>query len=167
MVHAGTRLYQKSNARCGHPFLERTDKPREAIAEAARELDRLRNNWLNPPEWTRTETLTFPGSVAGPWARYIEPLSRRAHAASSGVDAGAKQSVGLVRYPRLVPKDDECAKELKKRTLTNLYNQRPAWLNLAHAKLDAAAVAAYGWPPTLSDDELLAKLLELNLSRAT
>jgi hypothetical protein len=95
-------------------------------------LDRLRNNWLNPPEWTRTETLTFPGSVAGPWARYIEPLSRRAHAASSGVDAnspgvdaGAKQAVGTVRYPRLVPKDAECAKELKKRTLTNLYNQRP------------------------------------------
>jgi hypothetical protein len=43
----------------------------------------------------------------------------------------------------------------------------PPWLDLAHAKLDAAAVAAYGWPPTLSDDELLAKLLELNLSRAT
>jgi len=77
------------------------------------------------------------------------------------------QSVGTsgiatVRYPRLVPKDEECAKELKKRTLTNLYNQRPAWLGLTHQKLDAAVFAAYGWPITLTDDELLAKLLALN-----
>jgi hypothetical protein len=72
-----------------------------------------------------------------------------------------------VRYPRLVPKDEECAKELKKRTLTNLYNQRPTWLDLAHQKLDAAVFAAYGWPLSLSDDELLAKLLALNLERAS
>jgi type II restriction/modification system DNA methylase subunit YeeA len=37
-------------------------------------------------------------------------------------------------------------KELAKRTLTNLYNQRPTWLDLAHKKLDAAVFAAYGWP---------------------
>src|SRR5437870_2805204 len=35
--------------------------------------------------------------------------------------------------------------ELKKRTLTNLYNQRPEWLTLAHRKLDAAVLDAYGW----------------------
>jgi hypothetical protein len=52
------------------------------------------------------------------------------------------------------------------RTLTNLYNARPAWLDLAHQKLDAAVFAAYGWPTTLSDDDLLARLLELNLARA-
>ena len=75
--------------------------------------------------------------------------------------------IGTVRYPRLVPKDADCAKELKKRTLTNLYNQRPTWLVLAHQKLDAAVFAAYGWPATLSDDELLAKLLALNLARST
>ena len=74
--------------------------------------------------------------------------------------------LGIVRYPRLVPKDEACAKELKKRTLTNLYNQKPAWLELAHKKLDEAVFAAYGWSPTISDDELLAKLLALNLSRA-
>jgi hypothetical protein len=76
--------------------------------------------------------------------------------------------VATVRYPRLVPKDDECAKELKKRTLTNLYNQRPAWLDLAHQKLDAAVFAAYGWPEPsdqLSDQEVLARLLKLNLER--
>jgi len=55
--------------------------------------------------------------------------------------------------------------ELKKRTLTNLYNQRPTWLDNAHKKLDAAVCAAYGWPVDLSDDEILAELLELNLER--
>ena len=42
--------------------------------------------------------------------------------------------------------------ELKKRTLTNLYNQRPTWLDLAHRKLDAAVCDAYGWPHDLSDE---------------
>ena len=74
--------------------------------------------------------------------------------------------LATVRYPRLVPLDAACAKELKKRTLTNLYNQRPAWLDLAHRRLDEAVFAAYGWPPTLTDDELLARLLELNLARS-
>ena len=56
--------------------------------------------------------------------------------------------------------------ELKKRTITNLYNQRPVWLDLAHRKLDAAVFAAYGWPADLSDEEILARLLTLNLERA-
>jgi hypothetical protein len=55
---------------------------------------------------------------------------------------------------------------MKKRTLTNLYNQRPTWLDLAHQKLDAAVFAAYGWPANLPDDDLLAALLALNLERA-
>ena len=66
----------------------------------------------------------------------------------------------------MVPKDPDCAESLKKRTLTNLYNQRPAWLDLAHQKLDAAVFAAYGWDPGISDEELLEKLLALNLERA-
>jgi len=55
---------------------------------------------------------------------------------------------------------------LKERTLTNLYNARPAWLENAHRKLDEAVLAAYGWPATITDDELLRRLLELNQSRA-
>ena len=54
----------------------------------------------------------------------------------------------------------------KQRTLTNLYNARPAWLDLAHRALDAAVLAAYGWPKDLTDDEILARLLALNLERA-
>lgn len=73
---------------------------------------------------------------------------------------------GVLGYPRIIPKDEECAAKLKKRTLTNLYNERPAWLAHAHTKLDEAVFAAYGWPPDLSDDALLAKLLALNLERA-
>jgi len=73
--------------------------------------------------------------------------------------------IGTVRYPRIVPRDAECAKKLKKRTLTNLYNERPTWLDLAHKKLDEAVFAAYNWDPGMSAEELLEKLLALNLER--
>lgn len=70
-------------------------------------------------------------------------------------------------YPdRILPVSPEAEKELKKRTLTNLYNARPAWLVNAHAKLDEAVAAAYGWPANLSDDEILARLFALNQERA-
>ena len=58
------------------------------------------------------------------------------------------------------------AAELRKRTLTNLYNQRPTWLDNIHARLDAAAADAYVWPADLPDAEILEKLLALNLERA-
>ncbi|MGB8673681.1 MAG: DNA methyltransferase [Candidatus Acidiferrales bacterium] len=61
---------------------------------------------------------------------------------------------------------DATEDELKKRTLTNLYNARPAWLAEAHRKLDEAVFAAYGWPSTLTDAELLERLLKLNHERA-
>jgi type II restriction/modification system DNA methylase subunit YeeA len=53
----------------------------------------------------------------------------------------------------------------EQRTLTNLYNQRPTWLELAHKKLDEAVFAAYGWKSDLTDEEILEKLLSLNLER--
>jgi len=56
--------------------------------------------------------------------------------------------------------------ELKQRTLTNLYNQRPTWLDLAHTKLDRAVLDAYGWPHDIADEEILVRLLALNLERA-
>jgi hypothetical protein len=52
-----------------------------------------------------------------------------------------------------------------KRKLTNLYNQRSTWLDLARKSLDEAVFAAYRWRSDLSDDEILEKLLELNLER--
>ncbi len=58
------------------------------------------------------------------------------------------------------------ADQLRRRTLTNLYNEYPTWLAHAHATLDAAVAAAYGWPADLADGEVLERLLELNLERA-
>ena len=58
------------------------------------------------------------------------------------------------------------ADQLRRRTLTNLYNDYPSWLANAHATLDAAVAAAYGWPPDLPDAEALQRLLALNLERA-
>ena len=128
------------------PLPDATTEQQAAIADAAKELNELRERWLNPPEWTREEVLEFPASAVGPWVRYVKD--------------------GVARYPRRVPKDADAAKQLAKRTLTNLYNERPTWLANAHAKLDAAASAAYGWPVTLTDDEILEHLLKLNHDRA-
>jgi type II restriction/modification system DNA methylase subunit YeeA len=70
-------------------------------------------------------------------------------------------------YPdRILPKSDEAAAILKKRTLTNLYNARPAWLASAHAALDAAVAAAYGWPEDIATEDALARLFALNQARA-
>jgi type II restriction/modification system DNA methylase subunit YeeA len=75
-------------------------------------------------------------------------------------------------YPdRLLPNNDAAAAELKKRTLTNLYNARPTWLDHAHRSLDEAVAEAYGWGDAwragkLTDDEILARLFRLNQERA-
>ena len=69
-------------------------------------------------------------------------------------------------YPkRAVPRDDAAAKDLKFRTLTNLYNVRPRWLTAAHADVDAAVAAAYGWNTDVPDSEVLDALMVLNLAR--
>ena len=68
-------------------------------------------------------------------------------------------------YPkRPVARNDAAAKELKARTLTNLYNARPQWLADAHATLDAAVAAAYGWEAGISEDDALGSLLRSNLA---
>jgi type II restriction/modification system DNA methylase subunit YeeA len=67
---------------------------------------------------------------------------------------------------RLLPRSPAAAATLAKRTLTALYNERPRWLADAHAALDAAVAAAYGWPADIPAEEALARLLALNLARA-
>ena len=108
----------------------------ERIAAAARRLNELREAWLNPPEWVD-------------WV--ITPEEEKA---------------GFPKRPVAKPGHEA---DLKKRTLTNLYNARPAWLNLAHRELDAAVAAAYGWTdytPEMAEEEILRRLLALNLERA-
>ena len=143
------------------PFPRAMPEQESAIAAAAKELNELRERWLNPPEWTQTHVLEFPGTIGGPWDRYIDKSK-----IPESCIPNPESCISTVRYPRLEPRDAECAAKLKKRTLTNLYNERPAWLDMAHKKLDAAVSAAYGWPAGLTDDEILTRLLALNLERA-
>jgi type II restriction/modification system DNA methylase subunit YeeA len=107
-----------------------------------------------------TPTSTFE-SYPFPWPPGSEPNG------SPIVEAIAEAARELVakRDAWLNP-PDASAEELKKRTLTNLYNARPAWLADAHRKLDEAVFVAYGWPSTLTDAELLERLLALNHQRA-
>ena len=66
-------------------------------------------------------------------------------------------------YPRRpVARDEVASKDLKARTLTNLYNPRPQWLADAHSELDAAVAAAYGWDVGITDDDALSRLLAMN-----
>ena len=106
----------------------------EAIGAAAKELNALREEWLNPRALTPGQGFGSP-----------DP------AGEGGTDGGG---VGISES------------ELKKRTLTKLYNERPQWLANAHETLDKAVFAAYGWDPKLEDGDVLAKLLALNLERA-
>jgi len=110
------------------------------------------------PRYTPTTTFeTFPF----PWPPGSEP------AGDPRVQAIAAAAADLVqkRDAWLNPPGATEA-QLKKRTLTNLYNERPTWLHLAHRRLDEAVAAAYGWPADLEDEEILARLLALNLERA-
>ena len=108
----------------------------DEIAAAAKSLNEHRNNWLNPFEWTD-------------WLRTPE-----------------EEKTGYPLRPIAKPGHEA---DLKKCTLTNLYNLRPAWLDNAHKTLDAAVAKAYGWndyTPEMPDEEILRRLLELNLVRA-
>lgn len=122
------------------------------IASAAHALDALRQRWLNPPEWTHRVPEVVPlGMEHSPYPDRIEPRP------------------GISEADR---------KALEKRTLTNLYNQRPAWLASAHEALDLAVAAAYamgdeegadfwrGFNAQTADDAILTRLLALNLQRA-
>ncbi len=71
-------------------------------------------------------------------------------------------------YPEIVVATTGHEQDLKRRTLTNLYNDRPTWLVKVHQELDAAVAAGYGWAdytPAMPDDEIVARLLKLNLAR--
>ncbi len=133
------------------PFPDPIEAQKATIAEAARRLDEMRNNSLRPASLLRHELTEFVGSIDGPWSRYVHDPDER--------------GIGTVRYPRLVPKDAHVF-DIAKRTLTNLYNERPTWLDLAHKALDEAVFDAYGWDPSMTDEQILAALLKLNLERS-
>lgn len=107
-----------------------------------------------------TPTTTFE-TFPCPWPPGQEP------AGDPRVAAIAEAARELVEQrDRWLNPPDASEDELKRRTLTNLYNQRPTWLTLAHRRLDEAVLDAYGWPPDVGNEELLARLLALNGERA-
>lgn len=137
----------------------------------------------NDPQYTPTEgfeTFPFPDGLTpdipeaaythDPRAIAISNAARRLNELRenwlSPQDLVRREPEVVPGYPdRILPVDEKAAAILKKRTLTILYNERPAWLDHAHRELDEAVAAAYGWPASLSDDEILARLFELNQER--
>ena len=92
------------------------------------------------------------------------PFPRSTDAQQDAIGAAAAE-LNQLREGWLNP-EGVSAVELRRRTLTNLYNQRPTWLDNAHTALDAAVADAYGWPADSADGEILEGLLALNLERA-
>lgn len=140
----------------------------------------------NDPVYTPTdcfETFPFPDGFA-PLANYsADPRAQKIAGAAARLnelrenwlnpaDLVTRVPEVVAGYPdRIAPKSDAAAKELSKRTLTNLYNARPAWLVNAHRTLDEAVAEAYGWGDdwrsgALTDDEILARLFRLNQERS-
>ena len=130
---------------------------------------------------TTFETFPFPEGLTpnipaadyadDPWAVAIAAAARRLNelreAWLNPPDLVERVPEVVPGYPdRILPVSPQAAAILKKRTLTNLYNERPAWLDNAHRDLDAAVAAAYGWPADISEEDALARLLALNLERA-
>ena len=110
------------------------------------------------PRYTPTTTFeTFPF----PWRPGEEPKddARVVAIAEAARDLVAKRD-GWLNPP------DISEAERNRRTLTNLYNARPTWLDMTHRRLDAAVLDAYGWPHDLTDDQILERLLALNAERA-
>ena len=79
--------------------------------------------------------------------------------------AAAAAELNELRERWLHPEEEIGEKALKKRTLTDLYNDRPTWLANAHRALDEAVVAAYDWTDDPGAPDILARLLKLNLAR--
>ena len=160
-LHMGTRLetrprYTPTTCFETFPFPFAADTAEEDPLQIVASF-RAAHHHFERDNVLREEPLEFPGTVGGPWDRYIDP--------ATAADRGGFR-VGTVRYPRLVARDAKCAARLKDRTLTKLYNARPAWLAACHAKLDAAVAAAYGWPADLPDEDILERLLALNQAAA-
>ncbi len=132
----------------------------------------------NDPQYTPStgfETFPFPQGLTpdrpadgtNPHATRIAGAARRLHELRDGwlhpADLVRQIPEVALGFPdRIEPADEAAAAALRSRTLTILYNERPTWLVHAHAVLDAAVAAAYGWPAEISEDEAMAALLRLN-----
>ena len=105
------------------------------------------------PRYTPTSTFeTFP---------FPQPTPEQRDDVSA-----AAQRLDTLREGWLNPSSPEIEDvQLRRLTLTNLYNDPPTWLRLAHERLDEAVSAAYGWPADLTDGEIITRLLGLNLGR--
>lgn len=128
----------------------------------AHELWSLRmGTWMGVGNDLRYTPTTCFETFPLPWPPCEE--SRRDPRVESIADA-ARRLDELRR--RWLDPEEATEAELKKRTLTNLYNERTTWLANAHERLDRAVFASYGWPNEIEDDEILHRLLALNTERA-
>jgi type II restriction/modification system DNA methylase subunit YeeA len=94
-----------------------------------------------------------------PWVPGSEPTSDSRYVAI----AQAARELVQKRDAWLLGSDPH---DRKPRNLTRLYNENPSWLQMAHERLDKTVFAAYGWEPSIGNEEILRELLALNALRS-
>ena len=112
-----------------------------AIAEAAKQLNDFRNEWLNPP----TDQI-------GPKALSKRTLTNLYNA----LTLYSEEYKGKMRMP-----------ETFKDAVSQIIGlDEIETLDHIHTTLDHVVLDAYGWQHNLTDEQILEKLLALNLERA-
>ena len=168
------RFALHSRPRCFEtfPFPRPTPAQEAAIAAAAKELNELRERWLNPPEWTVEKILEFPGTVRRPVVPLHQSLNHQIRTLNSQLPAGSKRSDDrstLNRLSSLSPARAQrrrLRRQAEKAHAHEPLQRAPRLARSGAQKLDAAVAAAYGFPTDLTDEQILEKLLALNLGRA-
>ena len=113
-----------------------------AIAQTARDLVAFRRAWLHPPNSNIGTTISEKQLKKRTLTNLYNALTLYRDNPRIGIDA------------------------FKKATPTDLTLGQIEELNDIHCDLDHAVLAAYGWPQNLTDEQILERLLALNLERA-
>jgi type II restriction/modification system DNA methylase subunit YeeA len=117
----------------------------QAVSDAAKQLDEFRNAWLNPPAEEIGVTIS---------QRMLE--RRTLTNLYNALTTYREKYKGKMRDPRLW---SEAVKGV-------IGLEEIETLDHIHHSLDQAVLDAYGWEHNLSDEQILEKLLALNLQRA-
>lgn len=126
------------------------DDPRiAAIAQWARALVQWRDNWLNPPR---------EGMYAGLGAAYDKMVKNRT---LTNLYNGLEYYRATTKAGKLFDRT-----EFDKVTRKSVGRDDIQQLDDIHTALDTAVLDAYGWPHNLTDEQILERLLALNLERA-
>ena len=149
----------------------------ELVEAAAENKDCSTGSWRMEKKGSGRTEEKGSGRTAGDVRSAAQAIARAAKRLNDLREAWLNPPEWTQRLPEVIPlgmqtspyPDRIVAKFGPEKDLAKLYNQRPVWLHAAHQTLDAAVAAAYGWADytaEMPDEEILKRLLALNLARS-